>query len=66
MFKWKEHEKNLCFAGRLLDPALTATLNLHQYILNAHTSAAMYAAGLSSMVRPTYDPFLHKSSILRV
>ena len=50
------NDKIICFTGRLLDPALTATLNLHQYLLNASQHAsAIYAAGLG-MVRP-FLPF---------
>ena len=57
------NDKIICFTGRLLDPALTATLNLHQYLLNASQHAsAIYAAGLG-MVRP-FLPF-HKK-IFRV
>ena len=54
------NDKIICFTGRLLDPALTATLNLHQYLLNASQHAsAIYAAGLG-MVRP-FLPFLKKN-----
>ena len=36
-------EKYPSIASRLLDPALIATLNFHQYVVNAHMASAMEA-----------------------